>query len=100
MRYRGSVDTVVWILTNEHRRAVYHMNALGVRETGIPVYPGRRVPVRAIVVSGPEWYRQIRGYRWNDGDWVLADADDENLERKLLELHMAGAPKCPPLRWL
>lgn len=100
MRYRGSVDSVVWILTHQRHRAVFHMNALGVRETGIPVDPGRRVPIRAIVISGSDWHRQIRGYRWNDGDWILADAEDDSLERKLFELQLAGAPQHPPLRWL
>ena len=99
MRYRGSTNNAVWILTTTRQRAVYHMTQLGVRETGIPVDPARQVPQRAICVIG-DWIRQVRGYRWNDGDWVLADADDEELEEKLFQLQLIGAPVNPPLRWL
>lgn len=100
MRYRGCSNSVVWILTNSRRRAMIHLMELGVKETGIPVDPMRQVPQRAIVVSGTDWVPQVRGFRWTDGDWVLADAEDEDLAEKLFQLHLSGAPQNPPLRWL
>lgn len=101
MRYQGSTfNNTVWILTTTRQRAVYHMMRLGVRETGIPVDPARQVPQRAICVIGRDWHPQVRGYRWSDGDWVLADAEDAELAEKLFQLQMIGAPEHPPLRWL
>lgn len=99
MRYRGSMNSVVWILTETRQRATFHMVGMGIRDTGIPV-TDRGWHQRAIVISGNNWTRQIRGRRWSDGDWVLADAGDRDLDEKLFQLHVQGAPKDPPLRWL
>lgn len=96
MRYTGSLNTVVWILTESHQRAMFHMNSLGIRETG--TYAGDTQ--RAIVVAGSHWNDRLRGRMWCDGDWVLADEEDEDLDEKLFQLRLSGAPKHPPLRWL
>lgn len=99
MRYTGSLNTVVWILTETHQRAMFHLHSLGIREVGIPVHDRGRSQ-RAVVISGREWDRQIMGRQWVDGDWILADAEDKDLDKKLMRLHIQGSPKHPPLRWL